>query len=206
MLHKLSHPGDPALLSPEEQQYRLDHAQNLLEEKRNRLQKPQDTCMLKNREGPYVFDQPIAIEPGNTSCVEQSATMLYNLALSHHLQGLNSNGGIQEEIANKAITLYESALSLVSDLVNDAERQQARGHQHNYNIDIRLIVACLNNIGQIHFEMGQYNLSEALFGRLSGVLMTVRQSDVVSSISFGDWGGLILNTMTMVNPRLAPAA
>eukprot|EP00542_Grammatophora_oceanica_P015725 CAMPEP_0194032136 /NCGR_PEP_ID=MMETSP0009_2-20130614/5144_1 /TAXON_ID=210454 /ORGANISM="Grammatophora oceanica, Strain CCMP 410" /LENGTH=249 /DNA_ID=CAMNT_0038672487 /DNA_START=63 /DNA_END=812 /DNA_ORIENTATION=+ len=141
--------------------------------------------------GPFIYRRALRIYyPTLTSIpselIEESAVVLYNYALAHHLEGTPSS-------QDKARSYYELALTILG-----GQRVQLSG---NHLIE----TAILNNMGQVCHELCDFCASQHCFGRLHNVLSTIANSCMESYFDANDWQGLLTNLM-LPQPSLAAAA
>lgn len=128
-------------------------------------------------------------------CAFESAFLLFNFGLVCHLRG--DQIGYNTNQVKKAVKLYNMALGLVQDVLN------SNGY---LLLDSRLVIAILNNLGEIYYEQGHYQLSKKCFRDLSEVLISMKRSGVDRNVDQGDWVGFISNAMVLIDPKVAPAA
>ena len=122
-------------------------------------------------------------------CVEESASMVYNLALSYHLGGVIKN---VSEMMNKAKTLYHIAAAIRETTMKPDE------------LDVfRMVI--LNNLGQIYHEETDYGSSKSCFCQLAKQLAALQSHDLLHWVSKEDCDGFVLNAM-LEAPELAAAA
>ena len=125
----------------------------------------------------------------------QTATLLFNIGLVYHLK--RETVGSRPSHVKNAVTVYKMALGLLKDVLNSSNGCNM--------VDSRLVIAIINNLGEIHYEQGQYQLSKTYFGYLSAVLVSMVANGTNTHVDQNDWGGMIMNTM-MDDPQVAPAA
>jgi tetratricopeptide (TPR) repeat protein len=208
--------GGPSALTSSEQKNRID--QTMIEIRqaefrpRNRQQRRISWC------GSFVYTKAILLGmPERTDVIPDdmelseddvsittavtSAIILYNLGLINHLIGF-SLGEANQVYTRKARKLYEMAFSLVSDALDiDAK-----------TVGSPIVIATLNNLGQINQEIGRFDLSKECFEKLSKILlaMALTAENVVNNqnalVSESDWAGLLFNAMIFQNEMGAPAA
>jgi tetratricopeptide (TPR) repeat protein len=130
-----------------------------------------------------------------------SATILFNMGLTHHLIA-SSLGESNQVFTRKARKLYEMALSLLRDALDvDAK-----------TVGSLIVIATLNNLGQVNQEIGRFDLSKGCFEKLSKFLLAMALTDenVFNDqnvlVSESDWAGLLYNTIIFQNQMGAPAA
>mmetsp|Transcript_19444 Transcript_19444/g.45251 ORF Transcript_19444/g.45251 Transcript_19444/m.45251 type:complete len:251 (+) Transcript_19444:317-1069(+) len=109
----------------------------------------------------FVFRCPLRIADDKEcfpeSYTEISIIMTYNLALAHHLDGLETDE--EGEVLMKSLELYGMTLDL---LLRD------QSFKHNTVI---FTTAILNNMGQIHYLLGNEQLSTKFFKRMLSIIM-----------------------------------
>jgi tetratricopeptide (TPR) repeat protein len=119
---------------------------------------------------------------------EESAAIVYNLALSFHLMGTENNS----ESMEKAIQFYEIASAI-------------RSRKSQTKLEI-LDLAILNNIGQICVECFNFNAARQCFNQLSNRLVFLNHSGILTDfLEQNDCDGFVLNVM-LEEPSLAAAA
>lgn len=124
-----------------------------------------------------------------------SAFLLFNMGLASHLQSEQS--GFSTHQMKKGTSLYKMALGLVKDVLDSSG---------SHLVDYRLVIAILNNLGEIHYEQGHYQLSKRCFHHLSEVLISMSLSGISRNVDQNDWAGLVMNTVMLSEPKVAPAA
>lgn len=123
------------------------------------------------------------------SCTVESATVLVNMALCYHLDSQLPNC-MEDAIAN-AITLYDMAYSLGLQINEDS-----RSHH--------IILTALNNLGQIHHDIGNFAKSRLYFEDLSTYVMFLGREGTEDTVS--DRHEFVLNAMVLRNPNTSAAA
>ena len=129
-----------------------------------------DQCMLYNHENfkedgaPYLYKSPIRIpNESNMTCGKKkqgiiSAVMVFNLALSHHLQSLEYITPKDREVhLEKAIMLYELAF--------DIQRKE------NCDSNYIFVLAIMNNLSTIHRIQNNKALANEGFRHMLSILM-----------------------------------
>mmetsp|Transcript_5604 Transcript_5604/g.12434 ORF Transcript_5604/g.12434 Transcript_5604/m.12434 type:complete len:260 (+) Transcript_5604:60-839(+) len=192
----------------------LVHSTKQGEETTTASSKP-DSRTMNRQDAVYIYQRPIALpvnvyreeddanddeESSTSNSAVESATMLYNIALVYHSRGLSEQNGV---FIQKALSFYKMSLELVKDVLNDAS-PGAQGAAAM--VDSRLVMAVLNNLGQIYHVLGQFNASKDLFNHLSRILVSMCVSGDNLCVDGSDWAGLVLNTMIMHDTKVAPAA
>jgi hypothetical protein len=127
------------------------------------------------------------------SCVIQSATLLFNLGLIYHMKA--RRGGT--DIIEKSIVMYKMALGMVKDVLNSSSCHE---------VDARLTLAIINNLGEIYFVQGQHEVAKSCFDNLSVVLSRMCASGMNRLLDENDWSGFVMNSMMLIHPQLAAAA
>ena len=100
-----------------------------------------------------------------------SFALLNNLAICFHQSALKKHGKVHDDPQqqrqrrlNKALTLYKTAHRLIQD------------HEHTYHEELVGVVetmALLNNLGQVHWLLGQYADAHVCFERLLGGILWI---------------------------------
>eukprot|EP00542_Grammatophora_oceanica_P017235 CAMPEP_0194047910 /NCGR_PEP_ID=MMETSP0009_2-20130614/26139_1 /TAXON_ID=210454 /ORGANISM="Grammatophora oceanica, Strain CCMP 410" /LENGTH=223 /DNA_ID=CAMNT_0038693667 /DNA_START=125 /DNA_END=796 /DNA_ORIENTATION=+ len=124
-----------------------------------------------------------------TGFPEESAAIVFNLALSSHLIGLQTNNSSMLE---KALQFYEIANNI----------RQRKNEEHKLLGEQLLDAAILNNQGQIYHEFIEYGSAQRCFDQLSSRLVTLSRGGFLEQ---KDSEGFILNLMIQA-PSLAAAA
>jgi len=127
-----------------------------------------------------VCDIPTAEE----YCHRESAVIMFNLALVHHWRGMHF--GVTS-LLPKALKLYEMSFSLLQN--------GATFETHH------LILALLNNMGQIHHELTNYREAEECFRNLKQLLAQGN-----GRVEGPEVQGFLMNIMFLEAPGMAPAA
>mmetsp|Transcript_277 Transcript_277/g.448 ORF Transcript_277/g.448 Transcript_277/m.448 type:complete len:229 (-) Transcript_277:93-779(-) len=117
-----------------------------------------------------------------------SSVILYNIALSHHLKGTRRS-------LELAIVFYEKSIHLVADLENEDTENHLIPH---------LVMALLNNLGQAHYELGNYQISGSYMDRLSHYVLSLDFSLPPSLMEEKE--EFLLNGTLLKEPGLAAAA
>lgn len=94
-----------------------------------------------------------------------TAIIVFNLALTTHLQGLKT---LSHRCLQQAATLYTHTYQLVYTIVNDCYRGQATG---NAAFDL-LILALFNNMALVHLAFSEYEHASVIFQHLMKYAVT----------------------------------
>lgn len=135
-----------------------------------------------------------------TSCfVQDTGVILFNLSLVHHLLYLTTTGNSDTQSLRKALSFYEMVQALLTAKEN-----------HTLITDpnmLLVLMACSNNMAQLHHSLGQYSDASLCMQVLSSVLTTWHNLVVnVPSLDHKDMRGFSLNIVLLVQPTLAAAA
>jgi|UniRef100_A0A8J9T475 tetratricopeptide (TPR) repeat protein len=135
----------------------------------------------------FIYVDPKKIEPmvcDPASCTLESATVVYNMGLTYHLQG-------SAACLQKALCLFDMAF----DLVSSAD---------SYASSSEIAMAALNNAGEIHHAVGHYQLSRQYLNTLSAFILRLPNSECKKT----RWERhqFLLNAMLLQEPRFAGAA
>ena len=123
-------------------------------------------------------------------CALYSATILTNMALAYHLAVPQTSSSNYPSFHN-AMTLYEMAYS-VATRVDNSEHSS------------RIVMAALNNMGQIHHECGMYDDARYILNTLQEYIRhRIKDGDDAFSAEKRVY---LLNAMLLVKPRGAAAA
>ena len=212
----LANPADQEV-TQEQRRRRLDHANVQLNQVASSSHQSRDCDRGSKRLAPscsgafvyrtafFIVDahqgQDIDMMPKSSrlappSYTIQTAILLFNFGLVYHLKR-ETAGSSQLSHVKNAVTVYKMALGLVKDVLNSSDGCNL--------VDSRLVIAIINNLGEIHYEQGQYQLSKMCFGYLSAVLISMVANGTNTHVDKHDWGGMIMNTM-MEDTKVAPAA
>ena len=120
----------------------------------------------------------------SSSCAVESAIVLMNMALCYHLDSVEANtmpGAVQH-----ALTLYNMAYSLGVQ-VEDDERA------------FDLVLTSLNNLGQLHYEMGDFEQSRGYLEDIAAYVAFLDEHESGYLID-EDRHEFMLNAMVLRNP------
>jgi hypothetical protein len=131
-----------------------------------------DDAYLRHSESPYfIFTNGIPFIPGHrfsTDFIEEgkvvSATIIFNLAVTTHLQAIDNKG--RQQTLKSAQSLYEFTSRLLTPILCKQDRQQGPPPVRNAAFDL-LALALLNNTAVIHWECHEFLNAETAFGRLA---------------------------------------
>ena len=129
------------------------------------------------------------IEGPATSCTVESATVLMNMALCYHLDSAEANR--MPDAMHNALTIYQMAYSL---------GVQAHGDERAQN----LILTSLNNLGQLHHEMGDFEKSGLYLEDLASYVAFINERG--SGHLVEDRHEFMLNAMVLGNPNSCAGA
>jgi len=139
----------------------------------------------------FVYRRALVIHSSQTAppqsedgFVEESTAILYNLALAYHLYGLQS----RSRYLHTALRFYELAFGL------------RHSQSTVVNIHVLFDLALLNNLGQIHHEIFNFDKSLQCFVHLSEELQS--QQELMDR---QDYMGFLQN-LTLQAPSAAPSA
>jgi tetratricopeptide (TPR) repeat protein len=137
----------------------------------------------EDTEETFVYRRSLIIHPTHQPfrgrLRQESTAILYNLGLAYHLYGLEHNSNFLQT----AVTFYEFALEMTETRMHDL-----------------FVLAVLNNLGQIHHEICDFEKSMQCFAHVFNELQCVsRPMDAC------DFKGFLLN-LTLEAPSTAPSA
>jgi tetratricopeptide (TPR) repeat protein len=123
-----------------------------------------DIDVDKQDSGYYIYRTPMQVSSTmKVSSYEESVIMsvmiMFNLALAHHLSGLDEGCEHSHSQLQKAVKLYEYAYNMQRD-------------EHLVN-NTFFTMATLNNLGQIYQTMKASDIAEKFFQQLLSTLMFV---------------------------------
>jgi tetratricopeptide (TPR) repeat protein len=124
-----------------------------------------------------VYSSPIRIpeslfqQEGFDSEVLFSAIAIFNLALAHHLSGLE-NKASSTTMLQKALKLYECGVQI------------QEGHRSAACPCTLFFLSALNNVGDIHRRLGAASTSERCFQQLLSILMYLTECEEASAPQF----------------------
>ena len=122
-------------------------------------------------------------------CTIESAVILMNMALTYHVDSRKPH--CLKDALQCAMTLYDMAYGLSLRVHEDPRSSH-------------IILTSLNNLGQIHFDIGDYTKSEQYFNDLSTYVMFLGPAEE-SNAEHGR-RECILNAMVLRNPNTSAAA
>lgn len=141
-----------------------------------------------------LCSDPILIDPLSTpitsdpdSCILESAVIVYNLGLNYQVFG-------SIRCLEKALQLYDMAHSLTVSA--GSVKTEA----------IHLAVACMNNIGVIHYTVGDYTKTKQCMDYLALCLSQLPLPRNVDNQSIAERQRLCLNVLLLQEPTCANAA
>jgi hypothetical protein len=144
----------------------------------------------------YIFAEAITIpEHGDHSEVDThiySAVVVFNLALAVHNEG-NKNGKIASMA--KAQKLYVMILKILKN--NECM---------NNRVGVLVKLAAINNLSQIRFDCGEYELAREGLHHLSAFIRAGGNTNDALSDEGPEIQGLVMNILLLKAPLLAPAA
>jgi hypothetical protein len=160
-----------------------------------------DSCDMPSVENSFVFKKVVVVTSCTSSNADDDAVMsvlvylavisVYNLALAHHLSGLERQCRQRLE---RARNYYELSYKLQSQ-----ESAAGFGLLHSLSV--------LNNIGAICSVLNEREASEKFFSKLLTALTYLRENGDAAQIQ-NSWNGFWSNAVTSIicNPSAAGAA
>ena len=140
----------------------------------------------------FICSTPIIMlgsdEP-SSSCTIESASILLNMALCYHLNSMRSNP--MEGVLQNAINLYAMSYDLAIQVHEDSRSQ-------------KIIMTALNNLGQLNYEIGEYEASQLHLNDLSMYINFLGEK--VERSCLGDLHECMLNAMILRNQHHSAAA
>mmetsp|Transcript_21395 Transcript_21395/g.35402 ORF Transcript_21395/g.35402 Transcript_21395/m.35402 type:complete len:224 (-) Transcript_21395:80-751(-) len=143
-------------------------------------------------ENSFICSTPIIMlnsdEP-STACTIESASILLNMALCYHLNSMRTNP--MQGVLQNAINLYEMAYGLAIQVHEDVRSQ-------------KIIMTALNNLGQLNYELGEFETAQLYLNDLSTYINYLGE-DVEKAV-LGDLHECMLNCLVLKNPHAGAAA
>uniref|UniRef100_A0A7S1GNN8 Uncharacterized protein n=1 Tax=Cyclophora tenuis TaxID=216820 RepID=A0A7S1GNN8_CYCTE len=140
-----------------------------------------------------IYSTPLTAATQRDNFVDESAIVVYNLALAFHLSGVNNN----TEFLRRAIRFYEIANSIL---------QRQREQPSNQLKSVLLNMAVLNNMGQIRHSLMEFEQARKCFSEVSTILVNLNQAGLLTQcLTPADCDGFVLN-VTLKEPSVAAAA
>ena len=128
--------------------------------------------------GQYVYKNPLEIEKSADlssyeAKVELSIAIMFNLALSHHLNALSAFTKEQHDMwLHHALSLYELAYTI--QMQEDSE------------VSVECTMATINNLGQVHYALGNTEKASRCFNHLLSTIVFVQQDSYYYNSSHED--------------------
>mmetsp|Transcript_3067 Transcript_3067/g.6839 ORF Transcript_3067/g.6839 Transcript_3067/m.6839 type:complete len:190 (+) Transcript_3067:2178-2747(+) len=147
------------------QLYQIAHIINNTQTTDTPVSSCKDMCISKEpsivKENSFISSSPIFIHQhrdcnvSSKSYTMQSAAILFNMGLTYHLSFMQSYA-LDDAISN-AMNLYGMAYSLAMQVSDEAGSNQ-------------IIMAALNNLGEIHHESGDFERSRSYLEDLTAYI------------------------------------
>lgn len=149
----------------------------------------------------FVSKSPIMLPEGVTFSDDswESSVLIFNLALSLHLMGLEPG---MEMFLQKALKLYRLSKKLITKHLEDDMDDDMNDDNETSCINTRLVMSILNNVGHIYYLLGEYNTSRAYFSGLTNMVSRNARQRIDSL----ELEGLLLNAIVLTEPVVAAAA
>jgi hypothetical protein len=119
-----------------------------------------------------------------------AAAVIFNIALAHHRQGQKGDAARMINAQN----LYGMILRLI-----DGDNCQNRSA-------VIVKLAVINNLSQIHFDCGDYELAHQGMAHISSLMMCISGTCNHAVFEEPEVQSILLNMLLLKAPRLAPAA
>jgi hypothetical protein len=117
-------------------------------------------------------------------CRVYSGTIIFNLALVHHLKGLLGSTKVQQQALHNAMSLYEKCYVLVIGFLHELSHETNLDHVRAGRSSVRLLtMALLNNMVHLSWEFMNYHQSQDTFYALIEFALSSSSS---SSSSYED--------------------
>lgn len=175
----------------------LEDPQSLFEDKVATMQRAKNDLLLaqkleprsdkQNHETSFVYADPLLIEKPvlvPTTCTIESAIIVFNMALVYRLYSSVPS-------LEKALCLFEMSFTLAFPLLVDRRAW-------------KISMASLNNVGEIHHSLGNYQLSRQYLDTLYTYIVTLPTEKSEAAVK--ERHRLLLNALLLQEPRVASAA
>lgn len=155
-----------------------------------------DDLLCSNNSSMFIYRRALLILPSSTSELRschaaETATVLYNLSLSFHLEGNLWNNS---SLLKRSIKAYKITL-LFQKKITSGNKLRGEG---------LLSVAINNNMAMLYQELMDFSAANDYFTAMSRGMRGLR---IAGHLEYSEYQGLILNLMThMENNKLAAAA
>ena len=163
---------------------------------------PYAAAMYNDLTASFIFRRVVIISPPVGRCTpdqhaEEISAVLFNLALSYHLIAV-STPNAESSMLKRAIQFYR-----ISHSVHAHRRKSKKDCCSSSN---SMIVAILNNLGQLHFDrLLEYEIAGSFFRQLLMRLRNKNECDGTIGFETTDFRGFMLNAM-LEPPQLSAAA
>eukprot|EP00549_Striatella_unipunctata_P009765 CAMPEP_0118684682 /NCGR_PEP_ID=MMETSP0800-20121206/6791_1 /TAXON_ID=210618 ORGANISM="Striatella unipunctata, Strain CCMP2910" /NCGR_SAMPLE_ID=MMETSP0800 /ASSEMBLY_ACC=CAM_ASM_000638 /LENGTH=247 /DNA_ID=CAMNT_0006581439 /DNA_START=26 /DNA_END=769 /DNA_ORIENTATION=+ len=144
----------------------------------------------------FMYRSPVRLAPPKVlenpaESTDKSFIILYNLAIAHHLIGLKKSS---TNTLEKALNLY----GMAQDLLISGQGSFPAASP----LIARVVMAILNNMGHIHYELGRYEEATTFVNELSRTMFSLG-ADYMEE---GELDDFLLTVMFMSEPPVAAAA
>lgn len=144
--------------------------------------------LVSDADATFICSTPIVMfcsEEPSSSCTIESAAILLNMGLCYHLN-IHSGQYPVACVTKSAIDLYEMAYGLAAQVHEDSRSQ-------------RIIITCLNNLGQLYHEISEYESSKKFLNDLSSYVRYIGSRFTDDAVR--DLRECMLNAMVLRNPN-----
>lgn len=131
---------------------------------------------------PIIFNVPEVERLCHKSFAGMSYTILYNLALTHHLKAIEDDNGISRKHLRKSLWLYEAA--------------NAVRIREKLSLTVTQNMALVNNIGYIHSVLKNEEKAQECFEILLSTMMVVKDCGEREAIEQLD--GFLVNVTPLI--------
>ena len=123
------------------------------------------TCFPCDESNPFVYSTPLriseAVAMDDYECsVKMSVAIMFNLALSHHLNGVKNSRSSDPDTLTHAVALYELAYQLQM--------------QEDIEVSVETTMAIINNLGHVHRMLDDQEKASQCFNHLLSTMLFVQ--------------------------------
>jgi hypothetical protein len=148
----------------------------------------------------FIYNQALIISEAASQSLEEediriySACIILNCAIVHHRKGILVGLSVYLEVAAR---LYEAALELLSGF----------SMRNSSGTSLLIIAGALNNLSQIHLELGNFEAAKQRASSLADLLLKVEKTNFEKTFTAQEWDGILVNLIMFLKcPYVAAAA
>jgi len=184
-------PSQTSSVIPEMSAETIEKAEEEVELMKQRAAASATSAWLLQQEHSFFFSKPIRLDDREPNlddlidCSVVSATIVYNMGLANHMCGTESH-------IREASNLFQLAFTLAVEAGSTDPRCQ------------KIVLAALNNTGEIYHFFGEYQMAQELIDTLYKFVSTL--PPVADAETMKDRHQILLNSMLLRQPKFASAA